>query len=52
MESNMKLELQTEKELALLEEKIRFYRMVNGLLAGTFFVGCALVIYKVIGALV
>lgn len=45
----MKLAEQTEKELTLLEEKIRFYRMVNGILAGAFFVGCAFVIYKVVG---
>ena len=45
----MKLELQTEKELALLEEQIRFFRMVNGVMAGAFFVGCAYVIYKVVG---
>jgi len=45
----MKLTEQTEKELVLLEEKIRFYRMINGLLAGGFFVGCALAIYKIVG---
>jgi len=45
----MKLTEQTEKELVLLEEKIRFYRMINGLLAGGFFVGCALAVYKIVG---
>ena len=45
----MKLTEQTEKELTLLEEKIRFFKMINGLLAGGFFVGCALAIYKIVG---
>tara|TARA_R110002126_G_C10156139_1_gene472260 strand:+ start:190 stop:336 length:147 start_codon:yes stop_codon:yes gene_type:complete len=45
----MKLNEQTEKELTLLEEKIRFFKMINGLLAGGFFVGCALAIYKIVG---
>ena len=48
----MKLELQTEKELTLLEEKIRFFRMINGILAGGFFVSLAYIAYKVIGAIV
>jgi hypothetical protein len=38
----------TEKELILVEEKIRFYRMVNGLLAGGFFVSIAYVAYIVL----
>lgn len=33
----------------LLEEQIRFFRMVNGLLAGVFFVSIALAIYKIMG---
>ena len=45
----MKLNEQTEKELTLVEEKIRFFRMVNGLLAGGFFIGCAIAIYKIVG---
>jgi hypothetical protein len=45
----MKLNSTIEKEETLLEEKIRFFRMINGLLAGAFFVGCALAIYKVVG---
>lgn len=48
----MKLELQTEKEITLLEEQIRFYRMVNGILAGGFFVGICYVVYKVVGVFV
>ena len=45
----MKLNSTIEKEETLLEEKIRFFRMVNGLLAGGFFIGCALAIYKIVG---
>jgi hypothetical protein len=45
----MKLNEQTEKELTLVEEQIRFFRMVNGLLAGAFFVGCAIAVYKIVG---
>lgn len=45
----MKLNSTIEKEETLLEEKIRFFRMINGLLAGAFFVGCALSIYKIVG---
>lgn len=45
----MKLDIATEKELVLLEEKIRFFRMVNGFLAGAFFIGLALAVYKIVG---
>ena len=45
----MKLSTMIEKEETLVEEKIRFFRMVNGLLAGAFFIGCAIAIYKVVG---
>lgn len=45
----MKLTEQTEKELVLVEEQIRFFRMINGLLAGAFFIGCALAVYKIVG---
>lgn len=45
----MKLATHIEKEETLLEEKIRFFRMINGLLAGAFFIGCALTIYKIVG---
>jgi len=38
-----------KKEETLVEEKIRFFRMVNGLLAGAFFIGCAIAIYKIVG---
>ena len=40
----MKLTTMIEKEETLVEEKIRFYRMVNGILAGGFFIGCAIAI--------
>ena len=45
----MKLNSMVEKEEQLVEEQIRFFRMVNGLLAGGFFVGCAIVVYKIVG---
>jgi len=43
----MKLSTQTELEMKLLEQQIRFYLMVNGLLAGGFFVGIAFTLYRV-----
>ena len=43
----MKLALEEK----LLEQKIRFYLMVNGLIAGAFFVGIAMLLYKVMKAL-
>jgi len=39
----MKLALEEK----LLEQKVRFYLMVNGIIAGGFFVGCALLLYKI-----
>lgn len=45
----MKLATHVEKEEQLLEEQIRFFRMVNGLLAGAFFIGCAIAVYKIVG---
>jgi hypothetical protein len=47
----MKLSTQTELEMKLLEQQIRFYLMVNGLLAGGFFVGIALLLYKIMKAI-
>lgn len=41
----MKLALEEK----LLEQKLRFYLMVNGLIAAGFFIGCALAIYKIVG---
>ena len=48
----MKLASMIEKEEHLVEEKLRFYRMVNGIIAGSFFIGCALLLYKVIKVIV
>ena len=45
----MKLDSTILKEEQLLEEKLRFYRMVNGLIAGAFFIGCAIAVYKIVG---
>lgn len=45
----MKLNTMIEKEEQLVEEKLRFFRMVNGLLAGAFFVGCAYAVFKIVG---
>jgi hypothetical protein len=45
----MKLDSTILKEEQLLEEKLRFYRMVNGLIAGAFFIGCAYAVYKIVG---
>lgn len=45
----MKLNSMIEKEETLLEEQIRFFRMVNGLLAGGFFIGSAIAVYKIVG---
>ena len=35
----------------LTEEKIRFFKMINGLIAGGFFVGLALLLYKIMKVL-
>jgi hypothetical protein len=45
----MKLSSMIEKEEQLVEEKLRFYRMVNGVIAGAFFLGCAIAVYKIVG---
>lgn len=37
-------------EERLLEQKVRFYLMINGIIAGAFFVGCALLLYKIMKA--
>lgn len=42
----MKLATQTELEIKLLEQQIRFFNMVNGILAGAFFVGIAYALYR------
>jgi hypothetical protein len=38
-------------EERLLEQKIRFYLMLNGLIAAGFFIGCALFLYKIMKVL-
>jgi hypothetical protein len=43
----MKLSTQTELEMKLLEQQVRFFNMVNGILAGAFFAGIAYALYKV-----
>lgn len=48
----MKLSTQTELEVKLLEQQIRFYLMVNGILGGAMFVGLGLAIYKVIKVII
>lgn len=48
----MKLSTQTELEIKLLEQQIRFYLMVNGILGGAMFVGLGLAIYKVIKVII
>jgi hypothetical protein len=44
----MKLALEEK----LLEQKIRFYLIVNGLLGGAMFVGLGLAIYKVMKVII
>jgi hypothetical protein len=44
----MKLALEEK----LLEQKIRFYLIVNGLLGGAMFIGLGLFIYKVIKVII
>ena len=48
----MKLSTQTELEMKLLEQQVRFYNMINGLIAGAFFVGIALLLYKIMKAII
>jgi hypothetical protein len=38
-------------EERLLEQKIRFYLMVNGLLGASMFIGIALLLYKIMKAI-
>jgi hypothetical protein len=47
----MKLNTMIEKEEQLVEHQIRFYLMVNGLIAGSFFVGCAMLLYRIMKAI-
>ena len=45
----MKLTSTIEKEQQLLDLKIRFFNLVNGLLGGIFLVGSAIAVYKIVG---
>ena len=42
----MKLSTQIELEMKLLEQQVRFFNMVNGILAGAFFIGIAYALYR------
>jgi hypothetical protein len=44
----MKLALEEK----LLEQKVRFYLMINGIIAGSFFVAIALLLYKIMKAII
>ena len=48
----MKLSTQTELEVKLLEQQIRFFLMINGILGGAMFIGLGLAIYKVIKVII
>ena len=48
----MKLTEQQELETKLLEQQIRFYLMINGLIAGGFFVGIILLLYRIMKAVI
>ena len=48
----MKLSTQTELEMKLLEQQVRFFNMVNGIIAGAFFVGIAMLLYRVMKAII
>jgi hypothetical protein len=48
----MKLTEHAELEVKLLEQQIRFYHMVNGILAGGFFVGIIFALYKVMKVII
>lgn len=48
----MKLAEQQELEVKLLEQQIRFYLIVNGLLGGAMFVGLGLALYKVMKVII
>ena len=48
----MKLTEQTELEVKLLEHKIRFFLMVNGIISGAMFLGVILLAYKVMKVII
>jgi len=47
----MKLATQTELEMKLLEQQVRFFNMVNGILGASMFIGIALLLYKIMKAI-
>ena len=48
----MKLTEQSELEIKLLEQQIRFFLMVNGILGAAMFIGLGLAIYRVIKVII
>lgn len=48
----MKLTEHQELEVKLLEQQIRFYNMVNGIIAGAFFLGVIYALYKVMKVII
>lgn len=48
----MKLTEQTELEIKLLEQQLRFYHMINGILAVSVFAGAALLLYKIVKVII
>lgn len=48
----MKLSEQTDLEIKLLEQQIRFYLIVNGILGAAMFVGLGLLVYKIMKAII
>jgi hypothetical protein len=48
----MKLTEQAELEVKLLEQQVRFYNMVNGIIAGAFFIGIIYALYKVMKVII
>lgn len=48
----MKLSSHVEREQELVELQVRFFKMVNGILAGAILVGLALAVYKIVSVVV
>jgi len=46
----MKLSTQIELEMKLLEQQVRFYLIVNGILGASMFIGIAMLLYKIMKA--
>jgi len=45
----MKLDSQLVKEQQIMDEKIRCFKLVNGLLSMALILGCAYAVYKILG---